>query len=355
MRRILAGTLLLFACKSNTPEATPPQPGASASASASASSSASVAGAALVMNDVDASASDASVDEGGTAMASTDNGSALPPLAKGAAWSVVRWDMSPGDVEAAFAKAGVKAEAKNDVKTGAMRTAVKGGAWSAVIYFTNKKPEQIVVTGSSLSKDAAAAVTAKMKERAGAPTQTTERIEARWRKVTAAPGATSIVVANDGTVREEYVKDGAAGNVGFAKLTWGMTPDATKQALVAAGYVANVTKNAGGIDPCALPNAPPDCAKRKGPPDVVTIVQGDREGKASFDDKGLTQVEISGATSDKGAARLAEIEKALGKPTSRTHATKTSHADDVAKIDLDVEEKQPEGTFTVHETYRPKK
>lgn len=134
----------------------------------------------------------------------------------GAAWSVVRWDMSGADVEAAFDKAGLEAETKNDVKTGAERLAVKHGAWNAMIYFTAKKPGQLVVTGERLAKDAAVAVAAKMKQRAGAPTQTVERTEQRWRK--AGAGATTFVIGSDGTTREEYVRDGASGTVNFAKL-----------------------------------------------------------------------------------------------------------------------------------------
>src|SRR5262249_19329698 len=160
------------------------------------------------------------------------------------------------------------------------------------------------------------------------------RTEVRWKK--AGAGVTTLVVANDGTVREEYVRDNGAGDVGFAKLTWGMPVVAVVQALNAAGLVARASKDATGLDPRTHPNPPPGCTKRKEPPETVTIVKGDREGKASFDAKGLTQVEISGPSTDKGAARMAEMEKALGKPASRESSTRTYHADDVAKIELEV-------------------
>jgi hypothetical protein len=247
----------------------------------------------------------------------------------------------------------VDVEGKVDPKTGVERVTAKHGSWSGVVYFSGKKPTSIVVTGERLTKDTAAQVTAKMKERGGAPAQTTERHEVRWRK--AGAGTTTVVVANDGTVREEYVRDGGSGEVGFAKTKWGMTPADVQAALTATGHGAKITKQSGGIDACSLPNAPPDCEKTKGPPESVLIAKGDLEGKASFDSKGLTQIEVSAPSSDKGAARLSEMEKALGKPTSRERSTKTQHADDVAKIELEVKEKEPDGTFTVFESSRPKR
>lgn len=342
--------VLVAACKES-----PPAPAAMPSASASASASTATAGeggAPDATAEVDASAEDAGDEEGGTSV-TTKDGAPIPPHVKGAAWSIVRWDMSRGDIEDAFKKAGTAVEAKTDVKTGAERVTVKHGSWHGVVYFSAKKPTNIVVTGERLTKDAAAQVTAKMKERAGAPTSTTERLEVRWRK--AGGAATTIVVANDGTVREEYVRDNGTGDVGFAKLKWGMAPADVQQDLTAAGYPSKVTKASGGLDPCSLPNAPPDCGKKKGPGESVTIAKGDLEGRASFGDKGLTQLEISAPSTDKGAARLAEIEKALGKPAYREKSTKTQHADDVAKIELEVKEKEPDGIFTVFETYRPKK
>lgn len=351
MRRALVVAILVTGCKGN---AAAPPPTASASSSASAVVEVEAGGPVATAERDAATAHDGSAgeDEAGTAV-TTKDGSPMPPLAKGAAWSIVRWDMSRADIEEAFKKAGVNVEAKNDAKTGAERLTVRHGSWNGVVYFTAKKPGNIVVTGERLTKEAAAQVSAKMKERGGAPTQTMERLEVRWRK--AGAGVTTVVVANDGTVREEYVRDGGSGDVGFAKLTWGMPPAAVQQALTAAGYGAKVTKQGGGIDPCTLPNPPPDCDKKKGPPELVVITKGDVEGKASFDAKGLSQLELSGPSSDKGVARLGELEKSLGKPSSRERSTKTQHADDVAKIELEVKEKEPDGICTVFETYRPKK
>ena len=350
MKRGAIVLAVLLAARKENPPAPPAMP--SASASASASAVVPEAGAPDATAEVDASVDDAGEEESGTSV-TTKDGAPIPPLAKGAAWSVVRWDMSRADIEDAFKKAGTAVDAKTDPKTGSERVTAKHGSWSGVVYFSAKKPTNIVVTGERLTKDAAAQVTAKMKERGGAPTSTTERLEVRWRK--AGGAATTIVVANDGTVREEYVRDNGTGDVGFAKLKWGMAPADVVQALTAAGYPSKVTKASGGLDPCSLPNAPPDCAKKKGPAESVTIAKGDLEGRASFDQKGLTQLEISGPSTDKGAARLAEIEKSLGKPSSREKSTKTQHADDVAKIELEVKEKEPDGIFTVFETYRPKK
>jgi hypothetical protein len=349
MRGAFVLAIAVTACKGNAP-APPPMPSGSASASASAAAVETEAGP-VAAAEVDAATEDAG-EEGGTAVTAKD-GSPIPPLAKGAAWSIVRWDMSRADIEDAFKKAGTAVEGKTDAKTGSERVTVRHGAWNGVVYFSAKKPTSIVVTGEHLSKDTAGKVRGKVEERAGAPTQTMDRHEVRWRK--AGAGTTTVVVANDGTVREEYVRDGGAGEVGFAKLTWGMAPAAVKDALVAAGYGARITTQSGGLDPCSLPNAPPGCERTKAPPESVVVTKGDREGKASFDQKGLTQIEMSGPSTDKGAAILAAVEKTLGKPSSREKSTKTQHADDVAKIELEVKEKEPEGTFTVFESYRPKR
>jgi hypothetical protein len=351
MRRGIVIAIVIAGCKGSAP-APPPTPSASASAAASGIVDVE-AGGPVASAEGDASVADeAGGDDAGTAVAGKD-GSPMPPLAKGAAWSIVRWDMSRADVEDAFKKAGVNVEGKNDAKTGAERVTVRHGPWSGVVYFSAKKPTNIVVTGERLTKEAASQVGAKMKERGGAPAQTMDRLEVRWRK--AGGGATTVVVANDGTVREEYVREGATGNVGLATLTWGMAPAAAQQALVASGYAARPTKSSGGLDPCTLPNAPPDCDKKKGPAESLVITKGDASGKASFDAKGLTQLELSGSSTDKGVARLAELEKSLGKPTTRERSTKTQHADDVAKIELEVKAREPEGTFTVFENYRPRK
>lgn len=353
----LVFAIVAVGCKGNAPPP-PPVPSPSATAVvAESDASPAMADAQVASSDVDASndggGDDGGSEHGGSAMTAAKDGSPMPPLEKGAAWSIVRWDMSRSAVEDAFRKVGVNVEAKTDPKTGTERVTARHGSWSGVVYFSGKKPTSIVVTGERLTKEAATQVAAKMKVRGGAPSQTMDRLEVRWRKSGA--GTTTVVVANDGTVREEYVRDAGAGDVGLAKLTWGMAPEAVQKALAAAGYGAKVTKQTGGIDPCSMRNAPPDCEKTKGPAEAVVITKGDVEGKASFDPKGLVQIELSGPSSDKGAARLADLEKALGKATSRERSTKTQHADDVAKIELEVKEKEPEGTFTVFESYRPKK
>jgi hypothetical protein len=344
-RAIVIGAVVVVvvACK---PSATAPSPASASDADTSADASVSDAA-------VGETATDAATEDEGGAAAAADTGSPPPPLAKGAAWSVVRWDMARADAAAAFEKAGVKAENKNDPKTGAERLSVKYGPWHAVVYFRAKKPDSIVVIGERLSKDAAAAEATKMTQRAGAPSQTTRRLELRWRKKGA--GATTFVVANDGGLREEYVRDGATGDVAFAKLTWGMTAAAAQQALSAAGYVANVTKpSAVGLDPCSLPNAPPDCVKKAAQPSVA-FTKGDTEGTVSFDDKGLSQVVVTSSSTDGGAARKAELTKALGDPTTVESSTKMQYADDVAKIEVETTEHQPANTFSVIETFRPKK
>jgi hypothetical protein len=351
MRRVIVTAIAIAGCKGSAP-APPPIPSASASAGAGVEAEAGGPVAAGTGESDASVAGDAGLDEAGTAIAGKD-GSPMPPLAKGAAWSIVRWDMARADIEDAFRKAGVNVEGKNDAKTGAERVTVRHGPWSGVVYFSAKKPTNIVVTGERPTKEAASQVGAKMKERGGAPAQTMDRLEVRWRK--AGGGATTVVVANDGTVREEYMREGATGNVGLATLTWGMAPAAAQQALVASGYAARLTKSSGGLDPCTLPNAPPDCDKKKGPAESLVITKGDASGKSSFDANGLTQIELSGSSTDKGVARLAELERSLGKPTTRERSTKTQHADDVAKIELEVKERDPEGTFTVFENYRPKK
>lgn len=335
------------------PAAPAAPPDASAVAVASASSSATAAeDAAIVATTLPDASDDDDAGEAAIAHGASDGGKALPPLASGAAWSVVRWDMTAPQIEDAFRVAGVTPRA------GKSSIAVKGGGWDATIFLTANKASQIAVTGSKLSKDAAASVAAKMRERGGAPSRTSERIETRWKR--AGGGAVTIVGASEGsawTLREEYVKGGASGAVGFAELAWGMSAAATAQALTTAGWSAHATKaSAAGLDPCSMPNAPPDCAKKAAAQSVV-FTKGEAEGTASIGEAGLVQVVVSGPASDKAAAiaRAKAVEGALGKPSSIETSTKTQHEDAVARIELDVRERQPEGTFTVVETYRPKR
>lgn len=358
---VAVAAVAVLAYKSSAPPATTESDAASPAPTASASAATAATLAAAVDAGAVAELVDAGEDGGedaAVAATAVAEGKAFPPLAKGAAWSVVRWDMSREDVEQAFRSAGVAVAPANDKKTGEGRLALKHGAWDATVYFTAKKPSQIVVTGTSLSKDAAAAVGAKMRERGGAPSRTTERDEHRWKK--AGAGTVTFVAAGGDaswTTREEYVRDGGAGAVGFAQLTWGMAPAAAEQALTAAGWSAHVTKamNA-GLDPCSMPNAPPECAKKAAAQSVV-FTKGEQEGTASFGAGGLVQVVVSGPVADKAAAlaRAREIEGALGKAKSVEVSTKTQHEDAAAKIDLEVREREPEATFTVLETYRPKK
>jgi len=334
--------VFLAGCKGSTPEAPPPQASASAevpSASASVTPPASAAVA------DDAGPEDAAADE-----AVTTSNKAFPPLAKDAAWSVVRWNMTSAEVVSAFKDAGVVASPANDRKTGAERVSVKSNGWDATIYFSAGKPNQIVVIGSNVSKDQAAKAVAKIAER-GAATTTTERTEHRWKK----SGTVTVVVTSDGSMREEYVRDGtpAGGNVGLAKLTWGMAPAAVQTALQAAGYTARITKGGGGVDPCSMPNAPPDCGKKSATPSIA-ITKGDQEGTASFDDKGLTQVVLSGTSADKGAGRTKDLEAQLGKPASIETATKTYRVDTAHATGIDLEVKEHEGSSTILATYRPK-
>jgi hypothetical protein len=323
--------------------------GAAPEPSAPASAAVVVVDAAVAAEPVDAGDEDA----GEAAIAhGVSDGKPLPPLAAGAVWSVVRWDMTRAQIEEAFTKAGTTPRARG------ASLAVKGGGWEGTVSFSANKPIQIDVVGGGLSKEAAASVTAKMRERGGAPARTSARIEERWKK----PGAgtvTLVAAGSDGawTTREEYVRDGGAGAVGFAPLTWGMAPAAAEQGLTGSGWSAHVVKaSAAGVDPCSMPDAPPDCAKKAAAKSVV-FTKGEREGTASFAEAGLVQVVVSGPVADEAAAlgRGKEIEAALGKAKSIERSTKTQHADASSKIELEVRERQPDGTFTVLETYRPKK
>ncbi len=350
---VIAAFVGAVAYKATVPpaEATSPSPSVDAAAaepSAPASAAALVVDAAIAADAIDASEEDA-----GEAIAhGASDAKPLPPLAGGAVWSVVRWDMTRAQIEEAFAKAGTTPRARSATLV------VKGGGWEGTVSFAANKPIQIDVVGSGLSKEAAASVTAKMRERGGAPARTTERLEERWKK--AGAGTVTFVAAGSDsawTTREEYVRDGGAGAVGFAPLTWGMAAAAAEQGLAGAGWSAHVVKaTAAGVDPCSMPDAPPDCAKKAAAKSVV-FTKGEREGTASFADAGLVQVVVSGPVANEAAAlaRAKEIEGALGKAKSIERSTKTQHEDAACRIELEVREREPEGAFTVVETYRPKK
>lgn len=140
---LVLAVVVVTACKGTAPSP-PPVPSASASASGSASTGGSasasasapveVDGGPIANAEVDAAAEEAG-EEGGTAV-TTKDGSSIPPLAKGAAWSIVRWDMSRSEIEDAFRKAGTAVEAKTDAKTGAERVTARHGSWNGVVYFS---------------------------------------------------------------------------------------------------------------------------------------------------------------------------------------------------------------------------
>jgi hypothetical protein len=287
-----------------------------------------------------------------------EGGQTFPPLAADAAWSVVRWTMSAADVELALRDVGVIVADATDTKTGAKRLRAKSGPWDATIDFGAKSVDQIVVTATNLSKEAAYAVIAKMKERAPA-TKTIDRTERRWKKEGGA--VASLVTYVDGTtatVREEHVRESSPGGaIGFAGLRWGMSTQEVVGQLMAAGYVVRVVKaSATDLASCSVPNPPPDCAK-KSHAETVPFNKGEVEGMASLNQFGLRQVGISGMTADSGVARAKELESSLGKAASVEASTKTQHVDHarMTSIDVEVTEKQPGGGFTVFETYRPKK
>ena len=87
----------------------------------------------------------------------------------------------------------------------------------------------------------------------------------------------------------------------------------------------------------------------------VAITKGDQEGRAEFDDKGLSQLSISGTSADKGAARMKDLEATFGKPASTESTTKTVHVDAARATMIELELRDQDGSFTVFETYRPKK
>jgi hypothetical protein len=286
------------------------------------------------------------------------DGQIFPPLAADAAWSVVRWSMSAADVEVALIEAGFVVADATDAKTGTKRLRAKRGPWEATIEFGAKSAEQIVVTTTNVSKEAAHAVVAKMSERAPA-TKTSSHGERRWKKDGGA--VASFVTYVDGaaaTMREEHVRESSpGGGLGFAGLRWGMSTQEVVGQLTAAGYVAHVVKaSAPGLVMCAAPDPPPDCAK-KSHPETVPFNKGDVEGTASFNQFGLRHVEISGPTVDSGVARTKELEASLGKAASFEASTKTQHGDHgrMTWIEVEVTERQPGGVFTVVEIYRPKK
>ncbi len=258
-----------------------------------------------------------------------------PPRAADAVWSGVRWSMSAADVEAALKGAGAVVTDATDTKPGTKRLRAKSGEWEATIDFGADGAEQIVVTTTGSSKEAALALVAKISERAP-PSKTIERSERRWKGDGGA--VASLVTSVDGataTLREEHVRERApGGELGFATLRWGMSTQEVFGHLRPAGYAAHVV------------NA-----------DTVEFDAEGASGTASFNQFGLRRVVISGAAVDGGAARAEELESSLGAPASLEVSTKTQHVDRarMTSIDVEVTESPPDAGFTVVETYRPTK
>lgn len=272
--------------------------------------------------------------------ASVDGGAQpFPPLASYAAWSVVRWGMSIAEVETALREAGVTIVEASDPKATTKRVRAKSGTWDVTIDFDSKSPSQIVVTSAKVSKEDAQAALARIKDRAPA-TNTVERSERRWKKE--GDATTTFAVDGDGTTfttREEHLRERSPGGaIGFAALRWGMSSQEVVGLLTARGYGARAVKTPG-------PG-----------PETLPFNKGAIEGMASFNQFGLRHVEVSGPTTDAGAARAKELEAALGKPASMEASTKTRHLDHgrMTAIDVELKERQPGGELTIVETYRPK-
>jgi hypothetical protein len=264
----------------------------------------------------------------------------FPALAPYAAWSLVRWDMPLAEVEAALRKEGATIVEANDAKNGPKRLRATSGAWAVTIDFGASGPDEIVVTSANLSKEAADALVAKMNDRAPA-TKTVEHDERRWKKDTGE--LATLVVHVEGataTMREEHARERSPGGaVGFAGLRWGMSTQEVIGQLTARGYGAYVAKT--GDSHAA----------------TVPFTKGDTEGTASFNQFGLRHVELSGPTTDGGAARAKELESALGKASSVEASRKTEHVDHARMTSIEIEARapQPGGGFTVSERYRRKR
>lgn len=314
--------------------ATTPEPSASTSTSTSANANAVPAADAEIADAAPAAAVDASVDASASA-----SGQRFPALAPYAAWSVVRWGMSVSEVESVLRDGGVVVVEATDTKNAAKRVRAKGGTWDVTIDFGASGPSQIIVTATKLSREAAQAAVAKVKERAPA-TSTIEHTERHWKKDGGASATlTTDVDGTNATMREEHVRERSPGGwIGFASLRWGMSTQEVVGLLTARGYGARAVK--------ALATGP----------ETVQFSASGVEGVASFNQFGLRHVELSGPTTDAGAARAKELEASLGKPTSVDASTKTRHADHarMTSIDVEVLEKQPANELTVTETYRPK-
>lgn len=256
----------------------------------------------------------------------------LPPPASDAAWSVVRWSMSAADVEVALKAGGAVVTDATDPKTGTKRLRAKSGPWEATIDFGANGAQQIVVTTTGSSKEAAHAVVATMNARAPA-TKTIERTERRWKGD--GGGFASLVTSVDdatATLREEHVRESApGGELGFAALRWGMSTQEVFGHLRPAGYAAHLVN------------------------ETVQFDKDGVQGTASFNQFGLRRVVLSGPTLDGGAARAKELETALGEPASLEVSTKTQHVDQarMTSIDVEVTERPAGGGLTVVETYRP--
>lgn len=340
-----AGGVVWIAIKERAatkPARTAPTAVATATATATTTATA-IAATATAETPVSASATptiDADVADAGEPVASIDasipdGGQTFPPLAAYAAWSVVRWGTTVAEVESALKQAGVVVVDATDKKNEAKRVRAKSGSWDVTIDFGASGANQIVVTATNLSKEAAQAAISHAKDRAAA-TSTVVHNERHWKKDGDASTAfTSHVDGATASMHEEHVRERSPGGaIGFAGLRWGMSTQEVVGLLTAHGYAASAVKGS--------PTLP--------------FSKGDVEGTASFNQFGLRHVEISGPTTDAGVARAKELEASLGKPTTSELSTKTQHLDHgrMTSIDVEVTEKQPGSGLTVTETYRPK-
>ena len=230
--------------------------------------------------------------------------------------------------------------------------------WHATVYFDEKgRMNQITVIAETLTKEAAAAAKERLTKRFGTVKETSSRTAQTWGSRIGANGPWTkllVVRSRDGgwLAREEYGGGETSGPVGAFDLTWGQAALDVEQHLRALGFEAHTTGML--IDPCKMPNPPPDCE-----PDASVIVlfkKGNGEGSADVDKKrGLVQITFIArvASYADGLARAKPIEALRGSASEIEDATITTWGDATADVSFDVRESKPGGTVSAIEIYWP--
>jgi len=159
-----------------------------------------------------------------------------------------------------------------------------------------------------------------------------------------------LFVTDKVSVMETWSRGRAAGPVGTLDLSWGMSPAAARAALVKGGYVVQDERHT-GANAMNAPNAPN--GMERAPRSSIEFKSPTVWASASFATNGLDNIQVSVDYKKEEAARerVADIERALGKPTWIKSARESTWSKGATDATVQLRKDTPSGKVWVYEKY----